>query len=37
MHPALTRFFAAVGRRVAIWFVAILVITVIRSFMHHHH
>ena len=35
MHPAVTRFFAAVGRRVLIWIVFVAVVTVIRHAMHH--
>ena len=36
MHPALVRFFAAVGRRVLVWLAFILVVTLIRHFVLHH-
>ena len=36
MHPAIVRFAAAVGRRVAIWFVVALVIATIRHLARGH-
>lgn len=36
MHPAVTRFAAAVGRRVLIWLVFIVIVTLIRHYFLHH-
>jgi hypothetical protein len=36
MHPVVTRFAAAVGRRVLLWFAVMVVIGVIRHLMRAH-
>ena len=36
MHPAVTRFCAAVGRRVLIWLAVMVVVGVIRHLAAHH-